>query len=559
MLQFASDATFRAAMYLRLSKEDGGLLRGGDRMESESIAGQRMLIRDFLAGHPEIEVVGEYCDDGYTGANFERPQFQRMMEAVRSGEINCIVVKDLSRFGREYIDSGMYLQKVFPMLGVRFIAINDRYDNARPGSAEDDLVLPFKNLMNDSYCRDISVKVRTNLEARRRSGQFVGSKAPYGYVRSPENRNRLAVDPPAAQVVQSIFRWKIEGMSPAQIAGRLNEDGVLSPIEYKRANGSAQRTAFQKAAQARWFAGAIYRILGNEVYTGTLLQGKTTTPNHKVKRTVRRDRSEWARTENAHEPIIARAQFDLVQRLMREDTRSPSGKRSVYPLSGKLLCADCGSAMVRRTARRGGRTYVYYICSGSRRDRMSCTPHEIREETVRDTVLAVLRTQMDAALDMEAALARMDVLVWENRELQKLRALMDAQEEQIRRNRRLKAEAYADYRSRLLSREEYDLFQAEFDRKIREAEDAADRLRGDQGSILGGLSAQQGWLAQFRQYRRIPELSRSVVVSLVDRVVIHAGKAVDVQLLYRDQFAAIAEFLRERAAQGGQTPSGRAE
>ena len=179
-------------------------------------------------------------------ANFERPQFQKMMDAVKAGEINCIVVKDLSRFGREYIDSGYYLQKVFPMLGVRFIAINDHYDNAKPGAADDELVLPFKNLMNDSYCRDISIKVRSNLEAKRRSGQFVGSKVPYGYMRSPENKNKLVIDPPAAKIVRSIFRWKIEGMSPGQIAKKLNDDGVLSPIEYKKAQGSKQRTVFQR-------------------------------------------------------------------------------------------------------------------------------------------------------------------------------------------------------------------------------------------------------------------------------------------------------------------------
>ena len=546
MLRFAMDMMFKAAIYLRLSKEDGGFSYGGGKQESDSIASQRMLIRDFLKQHPEIEVVREYCDDGYTGANFERPQFQKMMDAVKAGEINCIVVKDLSRFGREYIDSGYYLQKVFPMLGVRFIAINDHYDNAKPGAADDELVLPFKNLMNDSYCRDISIKVRSNLEAKRGSGQFVGSKVPYGYMRSPENKNKLVIDPPAAKIVRSIFRWKIEGMSPGQIAKKLNDDGVLSPIEYKKAQGSKQRTVFQTQMQAKWFAGAIYRILGNEVYTGTLLQGKTTTPNHKVKKTIRKDESEWARTENAHEPIIVKTQFDLVQRLMREDTRSPSGSKPVYPFSGKIFCSDCGSAMIRRVARCGEHEYVYYICSGKRKDATNCTSHSIKEELVSSTVLAVLQAHIASALNLEAAMEKVDALAWENRELDRLRMLIAIQEEQISRNRRLKTDAYEDFRHELLSREEYETFRVEFDRKIREANDAISRLHRDQNRITGGLSAQQGWLSQFRQYQNIQELSRSVVVNLVDKIIIHDNKDIDVQLLYQDQFAAIVQFLKEQ-------------
>lgn len=232
MNKLSLDRNYSAAIYLRLSKEDGDSSFSEDSHESNSISNQRLLIMDYLKKHPEITVVGEYCDDGYSGANFERPQFQKMIDAVKDGTINCIVVKDLSRFGREYIDSGNYLQKIFPMLGVRFIAINDGYDNAQPGAAEADLIIPFKNLMNDSYCRDISIKVRTNLDVKRRSGQFVGSKVVYGYMRAPDNKNQLIVDPDAAPVVRDIFKWKLEGLSPAQIADRLNEDGILSPMPH---------------------------------------------------------------------------------------------------------------------------------------------------------------------------------------------------------------------------------------------------------------------------------------------------------------------------------------
>ena len=195
MLKLSLDRDYKAAIYLRLSKEDGDFSFSGEKLESDSISNQRLLIMDYLKKHPEITVVKEYCDDGFTGANFERPDFNKMMDAVRAGEIDCIVVKDLSRFGREYIGSGEYIQKIFPRLGIRFIAINDHYDNAQPGAADNELVLPFKNLMNDSYCRDISIKVRSNLEAKRRSGQFVGTRVVFGYMRSPDNKNQLVIDP----------------------------------------------------------------------------------------------------------------------------------------------------------------------------------------------------------------------------------------------------------------------------------------------------------------------------------------------------------------------------
>lgn len=544
MLNFAFDKIYKAAIYLRLSREDRAPSRYGSKPESDSISNQRMLIYDFLKKHPEIEVKSEYCDDGYTGANFERPQFQRMMEDVKSGRIDCIVVKDLSRFGREYIDSGHYLQKVFPQLGIRFIAVNDHYDNANPNAVDDDLVLPFKNMVNDAYCRDISIKVRTNLEAKRRSGQFVGNKTTYGYKRNPNDKNKLVVDPPAAQVVQSIFRWKIDGMSAGQIADKLNETGVPSPIEYKKATGSKQRSYFQKNGHARWYASTIFRILGDEIYTGTLLQGKSTSPNHKVKKRVKKDQSEWARTDNAHEAIIARAQFDLVQRLLKEDTRAPERSKEIYPLSGKICCADCGEAMVRRTARCGEHTYAYFVCSANKKDRERCSSHLIQEQLVYDTVLAVLQTHIAAALNMEAALDNVEALSWERRELERLETQIAAMEEQIRRNTRLKATAYGDYRQELLSREEYDAFKQEFDRKIQEANSAIAKLHADQDSVRGGMADQQSWLAQFRQYRNIRQITRNVVANLIDKVLIHADKIIEVRLLYQDQFQSIIEFLK---------------
>lgn len=550
MLRLTLDRHYKAAIYLRLSREDGDFSCSGEKMESNSISNQRLVIMEFLKKRPEITFVREYCDDGYTGANFDRPDFQKMMEAVQTGEIDCVVVKDLSRFGREYIDSGAYIQKLFPLLGVRFIAINDGYDNAQPGAADNELVLPFKNLMNDSYCRDISVKVRSNLEAKRRNGQFVGSKVVYGYMRSPENKNLLVIDPEAAAVVQDIFRWKIDGQSPAQIADRLNRSHIPSPIEYKKGKGSKQRTCFQTKEVAQWSAVAIYRILRNEIYTGTLIQGKTTSPNHKVKKTVRKAPEEWVRTECAHEAVIAPAQFDLVQRLMLDDTRSPVGANGVHLFSGKVFCADCGSPMVRKVSRRSGREYTYFICGGNKSDKHLCSSHMIRESTVYDAVLAVIQAQIAAAMDMSAALRQADGLAWENRELERIRSKRAFQEELADKNRRLKAGAYDDFKNGFISREDYKAFTEQFERQIREAVEAITRLDQERDSVMGGLARQQGWLAQFTRYENIQELSRNSVAAMVDRIEIRVDKDMDVRLLHRDHFSSIAAFLNEQRPTG---------
>ena len=346
-MQKIIDKTYYAAIYLRLSKEDGDT-SSGEKKESNSIANQRKLIEDYLNKHPEITFVQEFCDDGYTGANFDRPDFQRMMEQVKQRKINCIIVKDLSRFGRDYIDSGKYIEKIFPSLGIRFIAINDNYDSVQSNQAGNEIILPFKNLINDSYSRDISIKIRSNLDIKRRNGEFVGTHVVYGYRRSDEDKNKLVIDQTVAPIIQSIFSMKMDGFSPAQIADKLNKDGVPSPYEYKRLNGDKFHTGFKKQVHTEWSPVAVYRILKNEMYTGTLVQGKTSTPNHKIKSRTKKDEADWMRTENAHDAIITPALFDTIQKLMLEDTRSPSGDDSVHLFSGKVFCADRQSTMTRK-------------------------------------------------------------------------------------------------------------------------------------------------------------------------------------------------------------------
>ena len=536
-MQKSIDKIYYAAIYLRLSKEDGDL-SSGEKKESNSIANQRKLIEDYLSRNPEITLVQEFCDDGYTGANFDRPDFQRMMEQVKTGKINCIIVKDLSRFGRDYIDSGRYIEKIFPSLGIRFIAINDNYDSAQSQQVGNEIILPFKNLINDSYSRDISIKIRSNLETKRRNGEFVGSHVVYGYRRSDDDKNKLVIDQTVAPVIQSIFSMKMDGFSPAQIADKLNKDGVPSPYEYKRQSGSKYQSGFKKQIQTDWGAKAIYRILKNEMYTGTLVQGKTTTPNHKIKSRTTKDEADWMRTENAHDAIISPSIFDMVQKLMLEDTRSPSGDNSVHLFSGKVFCADCQSTMTRKKTKSAGKEYVYFVCNANKVDRKVCDAHTVKEQVVYDAALAVIQAQVSLALNLEIALGK----------LNGISSKIARQEEVIEHNKQMKAHVYEDFKTEMITREEYFIFKAEFDKNIQEAKEAIARLVGNKNQISSGLTEQQSWLAQFREYENIQELNRRVVVNFIDRIEITEDKQVHVVLNNADQFQAIMEFLEEEKA-----------
>ena len=241
------DKVYRTAIYCRLSREDG------DKVESNSIASQRAICEDYIARHEDLELVCEpFVDDGYSGVSFNRPQFKKLEEAIRKGALDCIVVKDLSRFSRNYIDGGRYIEKIFPQLGIRFIAINDAYDSLTGDPQSDSFVIPFKNLINDSYCKDISMKIRSSLEVKQKSGEFVGSFAPYGYMKSPENKNQLIVDEAVSEYVQMIFSMYKDGFSIGRIAKRLNQMGVLSPMEYKHSVGVKFDTVFKTGDTAKW-------------------------------------------------------------------------------------------------------------------------------------------------------------------------------------------------------------------------------------------------------------------------------------------------------------------
>ena len=411
-------------------------------------------------------MIEEYADDGYTGTNFERPGFKRMMEDIKSGKINCIIVKDLSRLGRNYIEMGKYLEQIFPMMGIRFIAINDNYDNANTESSDSDsIVVPFKNLLNDSYCRDISIKVRSQLDMKRRKGEFIGGYAIYGYCKDKRNKNRLVVDEYAADIVRSIYRRKLEGMSAQAIAEQLNSENVLAPSEYKRLCGLNYHSGFKAGTHAKWQAIQVLRILKNEVYTGTMVQGRRQKINYKIKKIRDVEESGWIRVPNMHEAIIPQKLFDTVQEVLKLDTCASKGQQTVNLFSGIVRCGGCGQNMVRRTVSKNGKKYIYLHCV-TNHNGLGCSSHLISESKLAEVVLAALQGKVQQISGLEHRLDEINEIPKNERRLKSVEEHLKMLEQEEQKYQTLRRQLYEDMSSSIVSKEEYKEFSHSFNEKV---------------------------------------------------------------------------------------------
>ena len=539
---------YHAAIYVRLSKEDGDVA-GASKAESNSISNQKELIRDFLKDKEDIVVVSERVDDGYSGSSFERPSFKLMMEDIKKGVVDCVVVKDLSRFGREYIDSGRYIERLFPAMGVRFIAVNDHYDSLKGDDQGDEILVPFKNLINDAYCRDISVKIRSHLEVKRKNGEFIGAFAPYGYQKDGEDHHRLMVDTYAAGVVQDIFRMKLHGMSQDAIAGKLNRDGILSPMEYKNSMGINFRTVFRAKAASGWSPVAVRRILENEVYIGNLVQGRQSTPNHKVKKSIRKDKEDWVRVEKNHEPVVSERDFAVVQKLLGMDTRTAPDREGVYLLSGIAVCGDCGAPMVRKVSSVNGKRYCYYICSGHKAGG-SCGPHRIPVQALEDAVFVLLKRQIGCVLDLERVLDYAGTVPLRNLDVRKLEERREKLSGEAERCRELRLMLYEDMKDGVITKEDYVELHAAYEARGKEAQEAAGKAEREIRAVLEGEEDKYRWISYFKEYKDIGELTRNVVVALISEVRVYDRENIEVVFDFADQYRQALEYLKGRECPG---------
>ena len=543
-MKISDEQVWNTCGYVRLSREDG------DKEESNSVTGQKDLIRDYMTRHPELRECGMKVDDGFTGSNFDRPAFQEMMAEVKAGKINCIVVKDLSRFGRDHLEAGEYLERIFPFLGVRFIAINDNYDSMNSNSESDELIVPFKNLINEAYCRDTSIKIRSQLEIKRQRGDFIGSFAVFGYRKDPENRHHLLVDDYAADVVRDIFKWKLEGISAGDIADRLTASGIPTPMDYKRSLGMRYSTSFRVKEESVWDAGMVLRILKNPVYTGVLEQGRVTTPSYRVKRLVNKPREEWAVVENCHEAIIDRYDFESVQKVLALDTRTSVSGRAVELFSDMVYCGECGSAMVRKTVPSGKRKYVYYVCA-AHKEHKTCSAHSLRDTALDEIVLEALKKHIRDVIDLADLLELTDTAQLQQAGVRKLQARLDRKREEIDRNQALLGTLYESLADGLIDRDEYQDLKKTYSRRRSEAEAQAEAIQEEMSRELE--QEDRGWMEQFRKHRNISGLERSIIVTLVERVLIFRGHRVEIVYRWHNEFRSQMDLL----LQAQKLPSGK--
>lgn len=444
-----NNTRYKAIAYIRLSNSNK------NAVESDSITNQRKIINEFLTKRPEIEVVGEKVDDGYSGILFDRPAFVEMMSEINQGIVNCIVTKDLSRLGREYIEVGRYIRRIFPALGVRFIAISDNFDTL--SDSADDLSVLMRIAINDAYAHDISKKTRASLEIKRRHGDYVGACPIYGYKKDENNRNLLVVDEYPASIVRDIFRMKIDGISSTRIAAILNERCVLSPISYKKHNGLPHpKGSFSDSDDGKWSATTISRILRNETYTGTLVQGKEGTPNFKLKQSLMKPESEWRKVKNTHEAIIPKCIFDLVQQILIFDTRTAPSEDRVHALSGLLICGCCGNRITRKTVTNRNKTitYHYYHCpTGSKQ---GCTLGvSIRESDLHFCVLNSIKSHVSNMAGVEKILAGLDSNKHKAILLEKLKIQVLDNEERLNKIHMFKSSLYGSMINGDLNKSEY--------------------------------------------------------------------------------------------------------
>ena len=531
-----SEKLYKATKYIRLSYTDD------KTSESDSVGNQRKLIDDFLKNHPEIEAVSEKVDDGVSGIIFDRPAFKEMMADIESGEINCVIVKDLSRLGREYIETGRYLRKIFPAYGVRFIAINDNLDTLKDSG--DDLVVSVKSVINDAYCRDISVKTRSALTAKRENGDYVGACHVYGYRKSEDNNNRLIVDEYPASIVRDIFRLKIDGMSALKIAEHLNGLGVLSPLEYKKDRGLPHpKKGYADKAEAKWSATTVIRMLGDETYTGVLIQGKQGTLNYKLKDLIDKPEAEWKRTENAHEAIITKHDFDLAQKLMRLDTRTAPGGDKVYIFSGVLICGSCGSRMTRKAVPYKGVKYHYYYCPTTKM--RGCDGGvNLKESELSECILESIKAHVAGVASLEEVIAGSDA-----------KRIMDAltkqYTEQIAENEKqlgqigsFKSALYENMINGIISKDDYKTFKTKYANDEQRLREAIESLKAQLDDVVDGKSERLRWMEHFKRFGSLEELDRRTVSHLIHSIHVVSKTELTVTFHYQAEYENALELLQ---------------
>lgn len=523
---------WRTALYIRLSVEFNG--KRGDSLET-----QRQIMEAYAALCPDLEIVEIYTDNGITGRTFEREAFQRMLADVEAGKINCIMVKDLSRLGRNTIDTGYYIEKYFPLHGVRFIAVNDQFDSEDSENSGNHLIVPLKNMINEAYAADISKKVRAQQNQAMRDGEFVGGRPPYGYRKDPDNCHRLLVNEDTAPIVRQIFQWTVDGVPLNVIVKQLNESGVMTPGYYLASIGLI--TSKKLMGSGKWQTWTVGKILADEVYTGDMVQGKHTNVGHKQVLTKPVD---WIVVRNTHEPLVSREVFAKAQ-AVREQMASKYTRTMKVPYSenilrGRVFCAHCGKNLHRQ--RSHGR-YFYRCISNDRMGEGSCTGGIIHlpEPDLFDAILTIIRQKAEVVMGEALRLKQCDGKI----AAQKVQVDQEIAElgQQTQKNKAIRAGLYENFVKGILTRAEYLEMQEDYSQKISGAVERVQQLQTRQAELERQMEHYTSMADKLAAAGRDTTLSALLVNQLIKRVTVNGPDDVSIDFSFDNGFERVMEVL----------------
>lgn len=515
---------FNTAVYIRLSREDG------DKIESDSVGNQKKFIMNYIKVHDDLILYDIYVDDGYSGTNFDRPDFKRMLVDIEAGYINCVIVKDLSRFGRDYIDTGKYLERYFPDNGVRFISISDNIDSMKHSY---DMLLPIKNIFNEQYARDISKKIHATVSTKQKNGEFIGSFASYGYKKSVSNKNQLVIDEYAAGIVRKIFNLFINGYGKKSIAKMLNDESVPCPSEYKKLNGENYQNCNRLNGTFYWTFSTINYILHNELYCGNMVQGRKFQQMHG--KSKRQPKDKWVIVPDTHEAIIDRETWDKAQNLLNRRTRNIDLSSNVTIFAGFLKCGDCGRALAKRIGSPGhGDGIVKYYCGTYKRcGKQFCTPHMIPHNVLENIILDDLKTiikNVDNLQDIAnknkkvtAALAYRT-----EKEIGRINA-------ELQKVRKFKKAIYEDYIEGLFSKDEYLNYRQDYNQKENLLIQQLTELEKRQNKTDSENVFESPWVKRLLELRNVEKLDRDIIVEMIDRITVYENRRIKITYNFSDE------------------------
>lgn len=502
------------ALYIRLSREDG------DKSESLSVSNQRVLLTQYVNSQDDLVIYDEYVDDGYSGTNFNRPDFQRMIDDIESKKIQCVIVKDLSRLGRNMPKVTEYISEYFPSKKVRFIAINDNVDKQYDEiDTNEDMMMDFKNLFNGFYPKDISKKVRSTFRTKQANGQFIGAFASYGYKKSEYDHNRLIIDEYPASIVKRIFDMYIGGMGQITIAKALNEEGVPCPSEYKKMNGQKYKNSNRLEDTSYWTYSTVRKILTNEIYIGNMVQNKSFRQVCK-KKAISLPKDKWIIVENTHEPIIDRLTWDKVQELLKRNARQTGLTQNIHMFAGFVKCGDCNRAMVKLI--RGNRI-VFNCGSYNRYGKKFCSAHQITEEELERIVLNDLNLIIQSVKDIGQLIEQER----QNEKLENTNSLnyISAYETEIKQLEKKKERAYEDYLDDIISKEEYLKYKVKYEQQI---DNVNYKIGVLNENVEESTITSNPWIEKLLNHEELDHLDRETIVEMISMIYIYENDTIKI-------------------------------